>query len=43
MRPLLERAIAWATEQKGLECDVAGPVDVALVSPTGARILEAGT
>ena len=40
MRPLLERAITFAQQNKGADCDVAGPIDVALVSPAGARILE---
>lgn len=40
MRPLFERAIAYAQENAGPGCDVAGPIDVALVGPAGARVLE---
>jgi hypothetical protein len=39
MRPLLERAITFAQQNAGPDCDVAGPIDVALVGPAGARIL----
>lgn len=41
MRPLLERVIASTQERLGADgCDIAGPIDVALVDPGGARILE---
>jgi len=42
MRPLLERAIAFAQQAKGAAgADVAGPIDVAICDPAGARILTA--
>lgn len=40
MRALFERAISFAQQTVGPDCDVAGPIDAALVDRVGARILK---